>query len=142
MPSDESLYSMLGADPSPEPTQPAEKPTPEMIAAASRIVDDFTNCCMGLPDSASDLLVGLIVAEMMELPRATATESAEDSKRVQMIRDAEWITSPNDGVLSMGSWRLHMRKPSGGQTTVYGKDLIELLDNTISAMQAGKGEKE
>lgn len=54
-----------------------------------------------------------------------------DSQRIEMIRRAQWITSPNDGVLSKGKWRLHTRTPSGGQTTIYGDNLIEVLDAAV-----------
>lgn len=58
-----------------------------------------------------------------------------NTQRIAMIEAAEWITSPNDGVLSKGLWRLHIRKPNGGKTTIYGKTLIETLDSAIAALQ-------
>lgn len=73
--------------------------------------------------------------------RARRSEAAEDTKRVRMIRDAEWITSPHDGVLSKGSWRIHFRKPDGGQSTAYGATLVECLDNAMSAMRQTQQEE-
>lgn len=55
-----------------------------------------------------------------------------NDQRIEVIERAEWITSPNDGVLSKGMWRVHTRTPSGGQTTVYGETLIEVLDNAVT----------
>lgn len=63
---------------------------------------------------------------------------AINTQRIKMIEHADWITSPNDGILSKGQWRLHMKRLNGGQTTIYGKTLIELLDNAIETFNIKK----
>lgn len=54
-----------------------------------------------------------------------------NDQRIEIIERAQWITSPDDGVLSKGMWRLHTRTPAGGQTTIYGESLLEVLDNAV-----------
>lgn len=51
-----------------------------------------------------------------------------DWERIEVIRRADWISSPTSSVSSGGEWRVHVSLRGSGQTTACGKTLIEAID--------------
>lgn len=54
--------------------------------------------------------------------------STPDWERIEIIRRADWISSPCSSPSSNKEWRVHVSLEGSGQTTACGKTLIEAID--------------